>query len=291
MRTEEQIMELVLKVAAQDKRIRAVGMNGSRTNLNAPKDIFQDFDIVYLVTDINSFMNDPNWIDIFGDRIIMQTPEKMAMFPSEIVQRFAYLMLFTDGNRIDLTLIPIEKKDTYCKEDKLTIILLDKDSSLPEVSPPTDEDYWVKQPTAEFFADCCNEFWWVSTYVAKGLWRREILYAMEHLHTIVRQMLTKMLEWKIGIETNFSVSIGKSGKYLEKYLSENNWEELLSTYPNGSYEEVWEALFTMCNLFRRTAIFVADHLGFHYPYEEDKKVTTYLKSVERLKQDARQIFC
>lgn len=289
MRTEQQIMDLVLKVAAQDKRIRAVGMNGSRTNPNAPKDIFQDFDIVYLVTDIDSFMKDPTWIDIFGERIIMQTPENTTMFPSELGERFPYLMLFADGNRIDLTLIPIEEKDTYCKEDKLTIILLDKDHSLPEVPPPTDEDYWVKRPTAELFADCCNEFWWVSTYVAKGLWRKEILYAMEHLHNIVRPMLTKMLEWKVGIETNYSVSIGKSGKYLEKYLSESNWQELLATYPNGSYKEVWKALFAMCNLFRSTAIFVANHLEFHYPYEEDKKLTAYLKSVERLKPDAREI--
>lgn len=138
MRTEQQIMDLVLKVAAQDERIRAVGMNGSRTNPKAPKDIFQDFDIVYLVTKIDSFINDPTWVDTFGERIIMQTPENMSMFPSELGERFSYLMLFTDGNRIDLTLIPIEEKDIYCKEDKLTIILMDKDHSLPGVLPPTE---------------------------------------------------------------------------------------------------------------------------------------------------------
>ncbi|MDI5791189.1 aminoglycoside 6-adenylyltransferase [Bacillus licheniformis] len=40
MRTEQEIIDLVLKVAREDSRVRAVGMNGSRTNPNVPKDPF-----------------------------------------------------------------------------------------------------------------------------------------------------------------------------------------------------------------------------------------------------------
>jgi len=39
-------------------RIRAVIMSGSRANPNARRDLFQDFDIVYLVTDVDSFRDD-----------------------------------------------------------------------------------------------------------------------------------------------------------------------------------------------------------------------------------------
>ena len=48
MRSEHEILELILNTAKSDDRIRAVIMNGSRTNPNAPRDIFQDFDILYL---------------------------------------------------------------------------------------------------------------------------------------------------------------------------------------------------------------------------------------------------
>ena len=287
MRTSIEIIELVLSYAVNDARIRAVGLNGSRTNPNAPKDLFQDFDIVYVVTEMNSFIEDQHWIDVFGERIIMQTPGNMSMFSSDFGERFSYLMLFTDGNRIDLTLVSNVEKDTYYKEDKLTVILLDKDNSLPELLPPTDEDYWVKRPSAEFFSDCCNEFWWVSTYVAKGLWRREILYAGEHLNNIMRPMLLKMLEWKVGIETSYSVSIGKYGKYLKKYLSENDWQELLSTYANGSCKDMWRVLFAILVLFRSTAIFVADGLGYEYSREEDDKVTAYLEHIKQLSPNAK----
>lgn len=290
LRSQDQMLELILTYAKNDERIRAVGLNGSRTNPNAPKDIFQDFDIVYLVTELNSFIEDRQWIDIFGQRIIMQTPEDMSMFPPTLAGRFSYLMLFKDGNRIDLTLIPIEEKERYCKEDKLTIILMDKDNSLLEIAPPTDEDYWIKCPSAEFFADCCNEFWWVSTYVVKGLWRREILYAQEHLNNILRPMLLKMLEWKVGIEQNFSVSIGKSEKYLERYLSEDCWDELLSTYASGSYDDLWRALFSLIKLFRTTALFVAKELAFVYPVDEDKNVTSYLEHIRFLSPTAADIY-
>lgn len=51
-------------------------------------------------------------------------------------------------------LITIEEKNEYCSEDGLTIILLDKDEKMPTLDEPTDEGYWVKKPSAVFFADC-----------------------------------------------------------------------------------------------------------------------------------------
>src|SRR5699024_10170708 len=110
-------MEIILHVAKNDDRIRAVGMNGSRTNPNAPKDIFQDYDIVYAVNDIYSFIHHPEWVDVFGERIIMQTPEDMAIFSAELGKRYSYLILFNDGNRIDLILMPLEELKDYCFED------------------------------------------------------------------------------------------------------------------------------------------------------------------------------
>ncbi|MGE7024551.1 aminoglycoside 6-adenylyltransferase [Solibacillus cecembensis] len=281
MRTEKEIMELIIKVAEKDERVRAVAMNGSRTNSNVPKDTFRDYDIVYLVSDLQSFLINPDWVNLFGKRIIMQTPEDMAMFPPELDGRFTYLMLFEDGNRIDLMLISIEEKDIYCSEDGLTVILLDKDGNMPKLSEPTDKDYWVKKPSAEFFADCCNEFWWVSTYVAKGLWRQEILYAYDHLNS-AREMLLTILEWKVGIETNFSLSVGKNSKYLKSYLDNDIWERVMKTYPNGDYEQVWNSLFETINLFEQVAIKVASILEYQYPSEDSTKVKQYLTKIQNL---------
>ena len=44
MRTENEMYNLILEIAKNDARIKAVYMNGSRTNENVPKDMFQDYD-------------------------------------------------------------------------------------------------------------------------------------------------------------------------------------------------------------------------------------------------------
>lgn len=52
MRSEKEMMDLVLSLAEQDERIRIVTLEGSRANINIPKDEFQDYDITYFVSDI-----------------------------------------------------------------------------------------------------------------------------------------------------------------------------------------------------------------------------------------------
>jgi aminoglycoside 6-adenylyltransferase len=76
MRTEKEMLDLILGVAKNDERIRAVYMNGSRTNANVPKDIFQDYDIVYVVSETRPFIESPNWIDCFGELLMIQEPDK-----------------------------------------------------------------------------------------------------------------------------------------------------------------------------------------------------------------------
>src|SRR5512139_482712 len=116
MRREQQILDLIRETARSDDRIRAVIMNGSRANPNAPADIFQDYDIVYIVTDVASFKRDPIWIARFGELMIMQTPDDMGEQPPADDDSYAYLMQFADGNRIDLTLYPLAKLNQLGKD-------------------------------------------------------------------------------------------------------------------------------------------------------------------------------
>ena len=110
MRSEKEMMDRIMEVAQKDERVRGVYMSGSRTNPNAPRDIFQDYDIVYVVTDISSFREDRGWIDVFGRRLYMQYPDDMPMPWEEIdtEKSYGYLMQFADGNRIDLRLATME---------------------------------------------------------------------------------------------------------------------------------------------------------------------------------------
>ena len=213
MRSEQEMFDLILETARQDERIRAVLLNGSRANPNAPRDRFQDFDIVYFVTEVEPFKYNLEWIQRFGEIMIMQMPEDMQDPPPEDMGSWVYLMQFMDGNRIDLSIAPLSRVHEI-SSDSLSVVLLDKDGFIPGLPPSSDRDYLPQPPTAKAFADCCNEFWWVSVYVAKGLWRREILYAKYYLDHYVRDQLAKMLDWTIGARTQFTCCPGKFGKYV-----------------------------------------------------------------------------
>ena len=281
MRSEAQIKKLILDFAKQDDRIRAVLLNGSRANPNSKPDKFQDFDIVFLVDDLESFTSDNSWINIFGKQIINQLPDLMT-FDDNVSHKkkesFAYLMLFEDGNRIDLTLILKQKFKTDGKPESQTILWLDKDDLFTNLPAPSDKDHHIQKPTEKDFLDTCNEFWWVSTYVCKGLMRNEITYAKEMLETVVRPMFMKILKWKVGIENDFSVSFGKSGKNLNKYLPVEFYNKVLQTYSNSDIKENWKSLLLMAEIFQETSIFVAENLGFNLNKKEQQNTLAYLKA-------------
>lgn len=293
MRSEQQIFELILGVAKKDNRIRAVYMNGSRANPNIDKDIFQDYDIVYVVTETESFISDKEWTKVFGDLIIKQEPDKLDKMLGREVDFFTsytYLMQFNDGNRIDLHIqTKVELKQEYGK-DKLTVPLLDKDNCLPKIQEPSDKDYWVKKPTYGQYFSRCNNFWWVAPYCAKGLWRQEILYSIEELNKYVRQDLILMISWQVGLQTDFQISLGKANKFLKKYIDAEFWNLLMQTYNTYDYESTWHSLITTCELFERIAPMVGDALGYEYNYNEAKKSFDFIKHIMRLPLDATDIY-
>jgi aminoglycoside 6-adenylyltransferase len=279
MRSEIEIKNLIIKLATEDDRIRAVLLNGSRANPKAEADNLQDFDIVCVVTEIDTFLSDHNWIDIFGERLLMQMPDEMTFGGENKKSSFSYLMLFKDGNRIDLTLFPVEKLESEFIRDSLTLLLVDKDNLFSNLPASGDKDYLINRPTEKEFSDCCNEFWWVSTYVAKGLWRDEITYAKDMLENHTRAMFLKSIEWYIGIKTDYSVSFGKSGKNMKDHLPPILYQKILSTYPDSKTDNIWNSLYIMTEVFSDIAHEIALTLHFRYNSDEEQNVLKYLKNI------------
>ena len=168
--------------------------------------------------------------------------------------------------------------------------ILDKDNILPEVKPASDEDYWIKKPSYEEYFSECNNFWWVAPYCAKGLWRKEILYSIGVMNNYVRDGLITMIKWKVGIETNFKVSIGKSNKFLKEYIDKELWDKLMSTFNMSDYNSSWTALFITCELFEEVAYSVSKQLGYEYNYDEAQRSFNFIKHIKELPDDALEIY-
>ena len=283
-RTEQEMLSLILGVAKKDERVRAVWMNGSRANPMAPRDHYQDYDIVYAVDDLQSFIDDPQWVDVFGERIIMQTRDLQFDSTPPFTDWYIYLMQMMDGNRIDLNLVPVERMREILSKDTMCVLLLDKDGKAPPLPPQSDEEFWVRKPSEREYQCTCNEFWWVSTYVVKGIWRQEMPYAYGMLSSVVIPELLKMVRWKIALDYDFKIDLGKMGRFIERYLYSEDWMLFASSYSGGSYASMYAALDSACTLFRKCAREVGEALGYSYPEEDDRRVSVYLKSGGRFEK-------
>lgn len=276
------MLALILGIAKSDENVRAVWMSGSRANPDVPKDMHQDFDVVFQVRDVKPYWDNDEWIERhFGKPALMQKPESMSLIPPDGDGNFVYLMLFPDGNRIDLCLT----KMPFQESDEPAIILLDKEAGIScgngtePVIKGTKAYWYVKRPTQKQFSDCCNEFYWCMNNVAKGIARDELSYAMKQFNEYVRDMLVQMLKWYVGAENDFSVSAGKEGKFFKKYLPSDLYERFRRTYSDAEYEHLWAAVAEMIALFETAAKHVSAKLGFAYKEEERRAIEDYIRRV------------
>lgn len=276
MRTEQEMFDLIINTAKEDERILAVMLNGSRADPHAVKDIYQDYDIVYFVTDVSPYWDNREWLESkFGKISVLQTPETMGLVPPDNDGSFVFLTIFEDGNRIDLNIT----SDAYIDDGEPAVILLDKCGYLSQVNPR--DDFWfIEPPTEKFFHDCCNEFWWCLNNVAKGIARDELPYVMNMFNVCVRDMLNKMTEWYIGMHYDFKVSAGKSGKYFKEYLPGKLYNMYCETYSDSNYENIWKSVFNACELFRTMANEIVEEFGYTYNKAEDSNMTSYMLKVK-----------
>ena len=270
MRTEAEMLNLILQTA-KTIQVEAVAMSGSRTDKTAPKDEFQDYDVVYVVDDLDNLTSDLSWLDQFGTRIIEQ----------EVIlgHRRLYLMLFEDGNRIDLTLCPKDHIQEWVDSEANYTVLKDE-KGLFESYTTSPQRYWTSLASPIDFEKACNEFWWVSAYVVKGICRKQVFYATDHLYGICQQELLKILAWQVASEKG-AVDIGKNYKYLFNYLPAEKEKEFSSLLDFASLDKIIQSLFATMQLFHQEAQYLAQKMGFNYDREVAEKMIQYAE--ERLK--------
>lgn len=266
MRTETEMMELIVQIA-ESLKVEVVALSGSRTSPDSPKDEFQDYDVVYIVENLEELISDLSWLDQFGNRLIEQH--------NIVGHRRLYLMLFEDGNRIDLTLCPKEHIQEWVDTEAGFRVLKD-DKGLFETYLPNPKRYWICPPTEEEFAASCNEFWWVSTYVVKGICRKQLFYATDHLYGICQQELLKVLAWQVASNRG-TVDTGKNYKYLFHYLPAEKEKEFSELLDLSSIEKISQSLFATMQLFHQEAQKLAQKMGFDYDKEVAEKMIEYVE--------------
>ena len=273
MRTETEMLDVILQTA-KTLQVKAVAMSGSRTCPNVPKDEFQDYDVVYIVDDLDNLTSDLSWLTYFGKRIIEQEVS--------LGNRRLYLMLFEDGNRIDLTLCPKEYIQEWVDSEAGFTVLEDPEN-LFEPYFPNPERYWITPATETDFEKACNEFWWVSAYAVKGICRHQVIYATDHLYGICQKELLKVLAWQVARDKG-TVDVGKNYKYLFNYLPTEKEKEFSDLLDFSSIEKLTQSLYATMKLFHQEAQYLAQKMGFDYDKEVAEKMIQYVEKRLKMKK-------
>lgn len=253
-------------------------------------DALSDYDVVLVVEDIHPFFQDRTWLQDFG-RVLVSFWDPIHPAPSCGIEQTGNVIQFEDGLKIDFTLWPVELLQRIVQAATLPddlddgyVVLLDKDNLTRGMAAPTYTVYIPARPTAETYHRWVEEFFSDVPYVAKCLWRDELMpvkwcldYDMKHVY------LRQMLEWRIECDHDWQVvPAGALGKGLKKRLPAEIWRQLEGAYAGAGIEENWVALFETIALFRRIAVEVADRLGYEYPHDLDRRVVAYVNKIRNL---------
>lgn len=257
----------ILDIAKTNNNIRVVELNGSRANPAIEPDQYQDFDIVFYVSDYDAFQRDISWMKDLGDVLVSQTTADQREIDGPNHDSFIYMMQFRDGTRLDLSIKGIKKIHDNFKQESLSKILLDKDGY--NLRDRQDEsDFYIRRITMDEFHYCTNEFFWVVPYVAKGIARGQLFYALKHLE-IIRHELEHVVDWWIGHKYNDKVTVGKGKCRYATLLPKAVFDMYVSTYASVNADHIWNALFSALSLFDQLAFELA--IIHSFPYECGKK--------------------
>lgn len=262
----------IVSIAANNKNIRGVILYGSRANDDIETDMYQDYDIYYIVSDIDNFD-----VSVFENIKLRFTPSENypELFPDE----YTYLMLFEDDSRIDLTVCTWETYLSKHSNCQLTKCLLDKDNIIKEINHNDKSIYWIKPLDEKLFSATCSEFFWELQNIAKGIKRDELSYTMFIREISLRDMLNRIIDSYIGMKNDFRVSVGTLGKYRKKYLTEIEYELYKNTYISNTIEDMWKSTLNMIDLFGLLGRQIADKYNYSYPNADEQYMRDYIYRV------------
>lgn len=290
MRDEVVMLAQLVRWAEAEPHVRAMILTSTRATHAETLDALSDYDVVLYVDEPEVFAAGEDWIDSFGN-VLVRFPVYPNKFEWNGLSYFTRMRIYQDGTKIDFTVAPLEELGGSARTGQLRDeldagyrVLLDKDGLTTDLPQPTYAAYIPRPPTQQEFEAVVEEFWWETSYVAKNLWRDELLPAKYSFEVVMKlELLRRVLEWRVETDHDWSLRPGVLGKVLKKRLDPETWKELESTYVGTDLEGNWQALFATTALFRRMALEVAERLGLSYPHQLDQRMSAYLQGVRAMK--------
>lgn len=285
--SQEQVLMRLVQWSERRHDVRVAILTSSRAVPNAPVDLLSDYDVILAVLDVHPYFQDRTWLSDFGQVLVVYRDPLQAYYG---LDKTTYVTQYEAGLKIDFTVWPVGILQRIAATRELPPefdvgyrVLLDKEHLTAPLSAPTFKAYIPKLPSVPEYETVVELFFHEATYVAKHLWRGDLMAAKYNLDQAMKQdNLRIMLEWLLETEHGWTFKPGPYGRRLGQWLSPDVWAELEATYVGADLEANWDAMFRTIDLFRKVAKVVGDRLGYPYPSDLDRRAVSYLGSVRNL---------
>jgi len=289
---QEKMKNKFIEWGNEQPPVRAMILTSTLAIPGGPSDVLSDFDIILALQDVHPFFESRNWLEAFGHVLALY---RDPLETEDCHLKSGYVIQYEKGLKIDFTLLEVEALRKMVAEPELDLeldagyqVLLDKDHLTEGLKPPSFRAYIPKPPSEVEYQEAIEGFFLDTTYVAKFLWRDDLVAAKHIQELLIQEYLRLMLEWHMEIEHGWSVKPGPYGRRLKQWLRSDLYKTLESTYSGADLEDNWEALFQTIVLMRKTAVEVGERFGFAYPYELENRVMDHLKKVKNLDREAEK---
>lgn len=272
------ILKTCMDYARKEDRIRSMVQTGQRVNPMLSEDGLMDYEIVFGVNEFEPFKEYRVIDHLFQEVLLLEKKTDFRFFNKNMGDSVTYHIVLDDITRLKITFLKEANIQSYIDNDSFAKILIDKDELLRGNSHYTDVKYRIKKPTEEEFASCCNDFYLTALNIAKGLYRDEVVYAIQ-IWQVLRKKMDQMTAAYIGVEYDFKVSVGMHYEHIKTYLKSDHYDAYLETYTLPEREKIWSSLFKTASLFRREGLHVAEKMGFEYPKRADRDIMKKVREI------------
>ncbi len=201
---ESEVLERLVAWGEAHESIRALILTSSRARSDGSVDTLSDYDLIVAVTDTAGFTTNDEWVSAYGEPLARWGDQ------SELYGLTNHFLgvVYADGVKVDYTVWPEALLERVAEAEALPEeldvgyrVLLDKQGRTAGWKAPTYRAHIPAPPTETEYRAIIEEFWWDTTYVAKALWRGEVVFAKFALDYDAKIVaLRRVLEWRIELD-------------------------------------------------------------------------------------------
>ncbi|MBP7820790.1 aminoglycoside 6-adenylyltransferase [Candidatus Saccharibacteria bacterium] len=278
-KNETDVIDKIVGWGENNSNIRLVILTSSRVAQINCTDLLSDYDIEIYAENLVMFNND-NWLNYFGKVLIKWplTPGKAGFSKNHITR----LVVFDNFPRIDFQIANLSDFNPSSYDNGYKI-LVDKHNIKPIVPPPTYNEFTITKPAENEFIKTVNGFYWDIPYISKSLKRGEYYFAKYMLDSAIRYgSFELMLNWYIGLQNNWQVSVGNHGRSYEKLLEQKDLKLLNQTYASVNKQDIQKSMNNMASLFDHMCERIAYDLNYSLSEVNRKGVIEYCNKISNI---------